>query len=87
MGHPDVREAATFPIPHPTLGEEVGAVVVSETNPGLSAEDLRTYLVGRISGFKMPKFIVLAEEIPKSAAGKVQRHQLAEALGVKIRTR
>ena len=84
MGHPDVREAATFPIPHPTLGEEVGAVVVSEANSGLSANDLRIYLVGRISGFKMPKFIVLAEEIPKSAAGKVQRHKLAETFGVKI---
>ena len=84
MGHPDVREAASFPISHPTLGEEVAAVVISEPNSGLSAKDLRGYLLGRISGFKVPKVIVFTDEIPKSGTGKVQRHELAETLGVKI---
>jgi len=87
MGHPDVREAATFPVPHPRLGEEIAAVVVLEPNSELSTGDLRAYLLERISGFKIPKQIVFAEEIPKSATRKVQRHQLAEILGVKIRTR
>ncbi len=87
MSHPDVQEAASFPVPHPRLGEEIAAVVVLEPNSELSTSDLRAYLLERISGFKIPKQIVFAEEIPKSATRKVQRHQLAEALGVKIRTR
>ena len=53
-------------------------------NSELSAENLRAYLVERLSGFKIPKRIVFAEEIPKSAAGKVQRYKLAESFDIKI---
>jgi acyl-CoA synthetase (AMP-forming)/AMP-acid ligase II len=87
MGHPAVKDAAAFPVPHPTLGEEVAAVVIPEANADLKAEDLQAYLGERLSGFKRPKMIVFAEEIPKGATGKVQRHKLAETFGVKIRTR
>ena len=87
MGHPMVSEAATFPVPHPTLGEEVAAVVISKSNSGLTTKELRAYLLERLSGFKTPKLIVFADDIPKSAAGKVQRHKLAETLGVKIGTK
>jgi acyl-CoA synthetase (AMP-forming)/AMP-acid ligase II len=87
MGHPAVKDAATFPVPHPTLGEEVAAVVVLEANSELSVRDLRAYLAERLSGFKIPKRTGFAEEIPKSATGKVQRHKLAEIFGVKIGTK
>jgi acyl-CoA synthetase (AMP-forming)/AMP-acid ligase II len=87
MGHPEVRDAATFPVPHPTLGEEVAAVVVLEPNAALNVNGLRAYLLERISGFKIPKQTVFADVIPKGPTGKVQRHKLAETFGVRIRTR
>jgi acyl-CoA synthetase (AMP-forming)/AMP-acid ligase II len=87
LSHPAVMDAAAFPIPHPTLGEEVAAVVVLEPDAELDAGDLLAYLGDRLSGFKIPKQMVFAEEIPKSATGKVQRHILAETFGVKIRTK
>jgi acyl-CoA synthetase (AMP-forming)/AMP-acid ligase II len=87
MAPPAVKEAATFAVPHPTLGEEVAAVVVVENNPGPSDDELKSHLLNRLSGFKTPKLIVFMDEIPKSAAGKVQRHKLAEIFGVKVGAR
>lgn len=87
MAHPGVREAVCFPIPHPSLGEEVAAVVVLEPGANLSVGELRGDLAERIAGFKVPKHIVFAEVIPKNATGKAQRYKLADIYGVKIRAR
>jgi fatty-acyl-CoA synthase len=65
----------------------VAAVVIPISGSALSAYDLQAYLLERLSGFKTPKLIVFTDEIPKSAAGKVQRHKLAETFGVKIGTK
>lgn len=82
MDHPEVREAATFPIPHPTLGEEVAAAVVQETEASLSDQVLSKYLLKTLTGFKVPRRFVFVDEIPKSETGKVQRYRLAAALGL-----
>jgi thioesterase domain-containing protein/acyl carrier protein len=82
LGHPEVLDAATFPIPHSTLGEEVAAVVVPAPGVSPDKDELSRFLLAALSGFKVPKQIVFADEIPRSAAGKVQRRLLAEVLGV-----
>lgn len=87
MSLPGVREAVCFPIPHPSLGEEVAAVVVPEPGANLSVGGLRGDLAERIAGFKVPKQIIFADVIPKNATGKAQRYKLADIYGVKIRAR
>ncbi|HEX9808902.1 MAG TPA: non-ribosomal peptide synthetase [Alphaproteobacteria bacterium] len=82
MAHPDVREAATFPVPHPTLGEDVAVAVVAVEGTVLTDEKLHRHLIGRLAGYKVPRRYLFVESIPKSDAGKVQRYRLAEALGV-----
>jgi acyl-CoA synthetase (AMP-forming)/AMP-acid ligase II/thioesterase domain-containing protein/acyl carrier protein len=82
MNHPDVREAAAFPIPHPTLGEEVAAAVVAAPGASLSAAVLTKYLLENLSGFKVPRRFIFTDAIPKGGTGKVQRYKLAEELGV-----
>jgi acyl-CoA synthetase (AMP-forming)/AMP-acid ligase II/thioesterase domain-containing protein/acyl carrier protein len=82
LSHPDVREAATFPLRHPTLGEEVAAAVVQAPGAALTDQILTRYLVDRLTGFKVPRRFYFVDEIPKSDAGKLQRYKLAEALGV-----
>jgi thioesterase domain-containing protein/acyl carrier protein len=84
MAHAGVCEAATFPIPHPTLGEEVAVAVVKDPGSTLTERDLTNLLVDKLAAFKLPRCIFFVEEIPKSDAGKVQRYRLAEALGVGI---
>jgi acyl-CoA synthetase (AMP-forming)/AMP-acid ligase II/thioesterase domain-containing protein/acyl carrier protein len=82
MAHPQVREAATFPIPHPTLGEEVAAAVVRKPGTSISDKDLTRFLITKLVGFKVPRRFVFVDEIPKTELGKVQRYKLNETLGI-----
>jgi acyl-CoA synthetase (AMP-forming)/AMP-acid ligase II/thioesterase domain-containing protein/acyl carrier protein len=80
ISHPDVCEAASFPIPHETLGEEVAAAVVLAPGAEVDAQALKRYLLGTLLHFKVPRRFVFVDEIPKDASGKVRRHELAKAL-------
>ena len=79
LRHPDIREATAFPIPHVTLGEEVAAAVVLEKGAAVTDQELTRFLRRCLAGFKMPRQFLFVDSIPKSAAGKIQRGQLAKA--------
>ncbi len=80
--HPDVAEAATFPVPHATLGQEVAAAVVPELGAALTEEMLARHLQGRLAAFKIPRRFVITGGIPKDVNGKIQRRGLAECFGL-----
>lgn len=82
MAHEDVSEAATFPIPHRTLGEEVAAAVVLRPGSGLTQQKLTCFLLTRLAGFKVPRRFFFVDAIPKGENGKLQRYSLAEVFGV-----
>jgi oxalate---CoA ligase len=73
MTHPMVKEAMTFRINDPVLGEDIAAMVVLE-NPGVGEEDLRKYLIDRMIQFKVPKRIYFVDDIPKGPTGKLLRY-------------
>jgi acyl-CoA synthetase (AMP-forming)/AMP-acid ligase II len=82
MEHPAVLQAVTFAMPHPKLGEEVAAAVV--LNPGMQVGEgeLRDFTRQRLAAFKVPRKILILDEIPKGATGKLQRIGLASKLGL-----
>ena len=81
LEHPGVAQAMTCAVPHPTLGEEVGAVVVlRDGSPGLTARELVAFAAERLAPYKRPKQILIVPELPKGPTGKVQRVGLWEAL-------
>jgi len=82
MEHPGVAGAATFPIPHPSVGEEIGAVVVAAPGATLSEQELAHFLSGRLADHKIPRRFVIADEIPNGPTGKIPRHALAATLGL-----
>jgi len=82
MDHPAVAQVVTFGIPHPTWGEEVGAVVVLREAAVASEPDLRAFVASRAADFKVPRKILFLDEIPKGATGKLQRIGLAAKLGL-----
>ncbi|MCK1420313.1 AMP-binding protein [Bradyrhizobium sp. CW12] len=80
LSHPDVIDAAVFPVPHERLGAEVAAAVVLSRDAEVSAQKLRDFARKLLSGFKVPGVIHIVSEIPKGAGGKINRGQLAAAL-------
>nr|ASV46844.1 O-succinylbenzoic acid--CoA ligase [uncultured bacterium] len=65
LANPQIRQAAAFAIPHPTLGEEVAAAVVCDPTAGVDEQAIRTAAAQRLSSHKVPRRIVLVDELPK----------------------
>ena len=82
LDHPAVAQAVTFAIPHAKLGEEVGAAIVLGDGAATTANEIRDFASERLADFKVPRKVVILDEIPKGATGKVHRIGLAEKLGL-----
>ena len=82
LGHPAVAQAVTFAIPHPMLGEEVGAAIVLRDGAQANEGELRDFAAEHLARFKVPRTVVFVPEIPKGPTGKLQRIGLAGKLGL-----
>jgi acetyltransferase-like isoleucine patch superfamily enzyme/acyl carrier protein len=78
--HPAVAQVVTFPVPHPTLGENVAAAIVLKQSTKATEVDLREFAAARLAEFKVPRQILLVDQIPKGPTGKLQRIGLADRL-------
>jgi acyl-CoA synthetase (AMP-forming)/AMP-acid ligase II/thioesterase domain-containing protein len=79
LAHPAVREAAAFALPHPRLGETVGAAVVLRAGASLSSRELIPFVSDRLATFQLPRHIEILESLPVGATGKISRTQLSRA--------
>jgi fatty-acyl-CoA synthase len=59
-------------------GEEVGAFIILKDGAGVSEEDVRDFCRGRISRFKIPKYVFFVNSFPMTASGKIQKYKLRE---------
>ena len=82
LDHPDVAQVVTFALPHPKLGEEVAAAIVLKEGATATDKDIRAFAADRMADFKVPRKVIILDEIPKGATGKMQRIGLAEKLGL-----
>lgn len=82
LSHPDVAQAVCFAVPHDKLGEDIAAAVVLSEGASIAGQDVREFVGSRLAKFKVPTSVVILEEIPKGATGKVQRIGLAAKLGL-----
>jgi acyl-CoA synthetase (AMP-forming)/AMP-acid ligase II len=82
MDHAAVQQCVTFAMPHKSLGEEVAAAVVLREGQAADEKAIRDFAGEHLANFKVPRKIVILDEIPKGATGKLQRIGLAEKLGL-----
>jgi acyl-CoA synthetase (AMP-forming)/AMP-acid ligase II len=82
MDHPAVAQVVCFAMPHPRLGEDVAAAVVLREGQQADERALQAFVASRAADFKVPRRILIVEEIPKGATGKLQRIGLAARLGL-----
>ncbi|WP_396923500.1 long-chain fatty acid--CoA ligase [Mycolicibacterium sp.] len=74
--HPAVAEAAVIGIKHAELGEEIGAAVALKRGAHVEADELKTFVRGRIAAYKYPREIWFVEAVPKGPTGKILRREV-----------
>jgi len=80
LKHPAVSLAATFAIPHKTLGEDIAVAIVIKKNKKASEKELKNYALKNLSEFKVPSKILIVKGLPKTSTGKIQRLKIYERL-------
>jgi long-chain acyl-CoA synthetase len=74
--HPAVAEVAVIGIPHPDLGEEVGAAVALKPGTSATPEELRAFTRDRVAAYKYPRRVWLVDSLPKGPTGKILRREI-----------
>ena len=75
---PGVLESAVIGVPHPDFGEAVTAVVVPKGDAVLDEREIVETLRARLAGYKLPKRVIVAKELPRNTMAKVQKNVLRE---------
>jgi len=81
LGHPAVLEAAVIGVPDAKWGEAIRAVVVCRDGCSLHEMELIAWCRERMTHFKCPTSVVVAEMLPKGGTGKIQKNVLRERYG------
>ncbi len=76
--HPAVNEVAVVSRPSELWGDAVTAVVVLNNGRKVDGEEIKRFCRSRLAGFKVPKFVDFADELPKSPTGKILRKKIRE---------
>lgn len=79
FAHPKVAEVAVVGSPDPVLGERICAVVVAEPDAALELVELIDWLLERkIAKQKLPESLIVLDEMPRTASGKIQKFKLRD---------
>jgi carnitine-CoA ligase len=85
LSHPDVGNAAVFPVPSELAEDEVMAAVVRRPGSVLSESALAEFCRPLLAAFALPRFIEFVDALPTTESGKVQKYKLRDR-GVTART-
>lgn len=74
--HPDVLECAVVGVPHPELGEDVGAAVSLREGASGDVDEIQQYVKERLAAYKYPRTIWVLDELPKGPTGKILKREI-----------
>ncbi|WJM17186.1 long-chain-fatty-acid--CoA ligase [Microbacterium arborescens] len=78
--HPQIADAAVVGLPSEHSGEDVVAAVVAVPGATIDEGDVRDFCRGILTPYKVPRRVVVVDELPKSMIGKVLRRQVRDRL-------
>jgi fatty-acyl-CoA synthase len=81
LAHPDIVECAVIGVADEKWGEVPRAVVVPREGASLDADEVVASLAGRLAKYKIPKSVVIAEELPRTASGKLLKARVRKSFG------
>lgn len=76
-----VSEVAVIGVPHRYWIEAVTAIIVPKAQVQLDSETVVAACRANLSKFKVPKYVVLADALPKNPSGKILKRELRNAYG------
>ena len=78
--HDDIVDVQVFGVPDSKFGEELCAWIRVRAGAKLAEADVRAYCDGRISHFKIPRYIRFVDEFPLTVTGKAQKFVMRDAM-------
>lgn len=78
LGMPGVTDCAVFGIPNEEFGEAIAAVVQPTPDVEIDRDAVRAYLRERVAGYKIPRLIEFATELPREDSGKIFKRKLRD---------
>ena len=77
--HPDIVDVQVIGVPDEKYGEELCAwVKVKAGAEPLDADAVRAFCQGRLSHYKIPRYVLVVEEFPMTVTGKIRKVQMRE---------
>ena len=83
--HPAIREAQAFGVSDERLGEELCAWIKLNEGHSLEKAELRQFCKGRISHFKIPRYLEFVSDFPTTVTGKIQKFVMREMMEKKMK--
>ncbi len=74
----EIKDVQVAAVPSERYGEEVGAFIVLKEGAALEASDVMDFCRGKISRYKIPRYVTMVEGYPMTASGKIQKFKLSE---------
>ena len=75
---PGIKDVQVAAVPSKKYGEEVGAFVILKEGAKMDTEEVREFCRGKISRYKVPKYVFFIEHFPMTGSGKIQKFKLKE---------
>jgi fatty-acyl-CoA synthase len=76
--HPGVAEVAVVGLPDAVYGEVVSAWIVPKHGARLTGDEVRSFCQGRIAHFKIPKYVEVVDQLPRTVTGKIRKFELRD---------
>nr|XP_008162160.1 medium-chain acyl-CoA ligase ACSF2, mitochondrial isoform X1 [Chrysemys picta bellii] len=78
--HPKIEEVQVIGVKDPRMGEEICACIRVKAGQECTAEEIKAFCKGKISHFKIPRYIVFMKKYPLTVSGKIQKYKLREQM-------
>ncbi|MDR2516773.1 MAG: AMP-binding protein [Spirochaetaceae bacterium] len=75
---PGVKDVQIIGVPSEKYGEEVSAFIILHPDAAVTEADVKDYCRGRISRFKIPRYVFFVDSFPLTSSGKIQKYLLRE---------